>query len=250
LALVFAAGSSFAQGQPPVDDPDGENPLGTPEGTTEPVVYQPDPDPTPTPAPVVEEADPDDGVPDAVIEDSGSDGSGLRPDGWGFGIGIGYTFPADLDRINTTSVRFRFPSGFTIEPIAELSTDSDTTDFMGVDSDQTEFDFKLAALARFPILSSGKLDFNIIAGAGVTYSTDNPDGSDNDSRRFQISGIWGIAIDYWISQNWAFSLNAANPVFSVILDNQEQGVGDLETTNIELGAVFDPVVFAMLHLFF
>jgi hypothetical protein len=252
VALLLTAGTSFAQGVPDsTGDPDTENPLGTEPVDTEPVVAEPVVDePPPPPPPTVAEADLDEGVPDATISDTGGS-DGMRPDGWGFGIGLGYTFPADLDRINTTSFRFRFPSGFTIEPIVELSTDADTTEFMGADSDRSEFDFRAAAVGRIPILSNGRLDFIVLAGAGVTVDNDNEDGSDNDTSTVVLSGVWGLAIDYWISQHWAFSLNAFNPVFAIVLDNQEMGPGaELKTTNIELGAVFDPTIGAMIHLFF
>ena len=39
-----------------------------------------------------------------------------RPQAFAVGIGIGYDFPTDLQQPNITSVRFRLPSGLTLEP--------------------------------------------------------------------------------------------------------------------------------------
>jgi len=109
---------------------------------------------------------------------------------------------------------------------------------------------ELALLARYPIREHGKVDLSLLGGAGVSLTTLNPDGDDNN-RKINSFGIsWGIALDYWVTQHWNLSFNAMNPILVTTSVNQEQGPGvESSDSTTSFGAVFDPTLAVMVHLY-
>jgi len=226
-----------------------------PATTTSPPETTPAPEPAPVepvaPAPEPEPrraSRPPPDPPAATVED---DAAGLnRPDGMSVGIGVGYSVPAQLLEPNLASVRFRFPSGFTIEPTVVLDTARTTVKVGPAETETESTEATFAANVRLPVAGRGKIDLVLIGSAALSYQKQSPDGADNDTSTSTFSLGWGLGLDYWPKQSWCLSASATNPLFSLQRTRQEMVGQDQKTTTLDLGAIFDPGVFVMLHMFF
>jgi len=241
LVLFLAAAPAAAQPggwpppPPPVDDTATEPTTTdtTPEPEPAPVVA-PTPAPEPAPAPPPPAAEP--------VAD--------RPTELSVGIGLGYDLPADLQQPNTTSVRFRLPSGVTVEPFAAVVLSSQKTEVGGADATTSIFGFEVGTDVRLPYRVRGPVDLVLIGGAGLGTSSTNPEGSGNDSSAFFVDLHWGLGLEYWIRSHWTISLNATNPLLRYTKQTQEDPTtGDQTTSRLDIGAVWEPDVVASVHLF-
>ena len=228
LTLVALAAPAFAQ--VPSDDPIEDEGM-MPEVPDEPPVReQPRTTDVPPPPPMQLAPPPPD-----------------RPEGSAIGIGLGYDLPADVQVPNRTSVRFRLASGMTIEPFAGAAIDIVSQD---AGANSTNLGFEVGADLRFPRQLKGKMDFVMIGGGGIGLSVNNPEGPDNNTSTFFLDLHWGIGIDLWLRPTWCLILSATNPALSVQTQSMENPLGDTSTTTTQVGAIFEPNVIAMLHLFF
>lgn len=174
-----------------------------------------------------------------------------HPNMFTIGIGAGYDLPAELDAPNTVSVRFRLPTGLTFEPFVDLSTTGTDVEMGGADVENGAATIELGTNARIPLFRGNRADFILIGGGALTLDIDDPDGDNNDTKAFAFALNWGIAVDFWITQHWAFSFNALNPLFALSRVSEEEPVGDdTTTTNVAVGAIFEPDISFMIHLFF
>jgi hypothetical protein len=170
-----------------------------------------------------------------------------RPEGIAFGIGVGYTLPTSLQTPNTTSVRVRFRSGFTLEPIAVLGNESTKQDSGGATSKDSTTELTLGALARIPMIRRGKIELELLAGAGFGTVKNNPDGDDNNTTTSSINFNWGIAVSYWYSAHWNLTFSARNPLLSFAKTEREMTMSETSTTTV--AAEWAPIVSVMLHLY-
>ncbi len=170
-----------------------------------------------------------------------------RPEGSAVGIGLGYDLPADVQVPNRTSVRFRLASGMTVEPFAGAAIDIVSQD---AGPNSTNLGFEVGADLRFPRQLKGPMDFVLIGGGGIGLSVNNPEGPDNNQSTFFLDLHWGIGIDLWLRPTWCLSLSATNPAVTLQTVSQQMTTGDESTTTASIGAIFEPNVIAMLHLFF
>lgn len=177
--------------------------------------------------------------------------------GRGIGIGAGWVFPTDILVPNAASARFRLASGLTFEAAVTLAlntTSSETT--IGGTTDESGssgVDVVGAVLVRYPLATRGRFQFVGVGGLGVGLSTDSneDDGMETSSSRVLFAGAsWGIGIDWFVRRNWSISLTAQNPILQWSSTTQE--AGSLETTDSSLliGAIWDPTVSAMVHLYY
>jgi hypothetical protein len=174
------------------------------------------------------------------------------------GIGIGWTFPADLTIPDTASVRFRLASGLTFEVALRLALDttSDETNFGGIDQEDRTAGLTLAvaALARKPLATRGRLQLVLLlgAGAGVSSFENDPDGPDNETNSTAMSAIavWGLGIDWFVRPGWSISLSATNPLFLFSRTNSETNGNESTSTDFSIAAEFDPTVQAMVHIYY
>lgn len=173
-----------------------------------------------------------------------------RPEGLSPGIGVGYTIPADILTPTTASVRFRFPSGITFEPIVDLSSSRSTTEVGSVETETEQNDLAIATQVRFPVAMRNYVDLVLLGSAGVAVSKQNPDGADNDTTTTALGASWGLGLDFWVKPRWVISASATNPLFSLSKTTQESPAGDTETTDLSFGATFRPAFRLMLHMFF
>lgn len=174
-----------------------------------------------------------------------------RPDGATFGIGTGWVLPADVDRPNTVGVRFRLPSGLTFEPRVELSTNNTSQELGMTSTDTRTTAVALSTTARYPLRSRGPVDMIVLGGFTLDYTKLNPEGNDNNQTDSVFALVWGIGVNYWIKGRWALSFTATNPFLARSSSTDEQiGGMDTTTTSTGFGAVFDPTVVFMVHLFY
>jgi len=198
-----------------------------------PVVTQPPPPPPPQPQPVAKEG----------TEEH-------HPDKLAIAIGLGYLLPTSLETPNVTSVRLRLPSGLTFEPRVAFANESQTSGMTGAETTTSTTELGLGALIRYPVIKSGRVDLEAVGSVDVDNTKVDPDGADNNTTTTTIGVSWGLAINYWITKHWDLSLTAENPLFSYSKQTQEQA-GGMETTTstTNVGLIFEPVVFLMVHLY-
>jgi hypothetical protein len=237
--LAILSTSSAAGAQPVTPAPDPTTPPADPQpAAVEPVAPAPEPSEPAAPPP-----DP----PDASVETSDSPN---RPDGMSVGIGVGYSVPAQILEPNLASVRFRLPSGLTVEPTVVLATARSTTEVGPAETETEASEGTFATNLRLPVAGRGKIDLVLIGSAGLTYQKQSPDGPDNDTTTATFALGWGLGLDYWPKQSWCLSASATNPLFTFTRNRQEMPGQDQKTTTLAFGAIFDPGVFVMLHMFF
>lgn len=221
--------------QPPADlgDQDPPDPPDEPEEPPPRVLEPVDATPPPAPPPA-----------DESMSTAG------RPDGFSIGIGLGWDLPADLQAPNVTSVRFRLASGLTIEPVVAVAREGTSVESDFGDSDSSELGVLGAANLRMSRQIRGKVDFILLGGAGLGFTSNNPDGPDNNSSSLLLDLHWGIGLEYWVRSQFCLSLTGSNPLFTFERENQENGPG-METTSTTntVGIVFAPNVVLMAHLF-
>lgn len=234
LFCVATTGIAAAQPTPPEGDPT------TP--TEPPPPPQPDPPPPPQPPPPAPAPEP------APVEPAAP--AAMRPEGYSVGIGAGYLLPDSLETPNITSVRFRLSSGLTLEPVIVLSQLSTTVD-TGDESTNTRRDLRLGALARKPMVSRGRYDFEFLGAVFLGASLNSPDVDDADSSDTSVALAYGLSVSTWINAHWQISFSALNPIASYTRSRQEQGPDMVRVdSNLAIGAIFDPTVTAMVHLYY
>lgn len=173
-----------------------------------------------------------------------------RPVGFTVGIGLGYDLPSDLSLPNTTTVRFRLRSGLTFEPFLVLQVSGSSFDFeAGDDTSEHASHVGLGTNARIPVVGHGPIDFLIVAGARVDFTSADPDGADNDSSTVATSLLWGLGLEYWIGRQGALSITALNPLVSYSSTTEAQFDGDVTQSTWSAGAIFQPEVLLLAHLF-
>ncbi len=174
-----------------------------------------------------------------------------RPEGLAIGIGLGYVLPTSLETPNSTSVRVRFSSGLTLEPQITLASASVKRDTAGTEEKDSATELTIAAGMRLPLVRHGKVELELLGSLGLTNRTDNPDGADNNAKTTAIGLGWGVGITYWCSRYWTLSMSAGNPLVSFAKTTREQPapVDESSTTSTSIGAIFDPTVGIMIHLY-
>jgi len=224
---------------------------GEPVDTTEP-------EPSPPPEPIAEpEPDPEP-TPTAAAAAPARD---HRPALRSIGIGAGFQFPADFTMPSVVSVRLRWTSSLTFEPIFSVSgsTVSDVTTTAGgmeTENEVSTFGVEFTTAVRLRLASRGPIDFVVIALPGVTWSkrTTDPNGPDNATEETTTSfGVgWGIGLEWFLRPHWSLSFDAANPLFSIVKTEMDRPMmlSDTSRTTTNIGATFDPVVRLMGHLYF
>ena len=155
--------------------------------------------------------------------------------------------PTSLQTPNAASVRFRLPTGLTLEPQFVLSTSS--TDLMAGGSNKQR-ELTLGAAGRYPIVHRDRIDLEAIGDASLSVRATDPNG-DNNNRTVTTIGLgYGAALAYWMSAHWCLSLTATNPLIEFARTRQETAVtGEVSTSASTIGLVWSPQVSVMIHLY-
>ncbi|HLL22386.1 MAG TPA: hypothetical protein VK427_09660 [Kofleriaceae bacterium] len=228
-SLCLAASTATAQ---PTDEP---------APATEPAPA-PTSEPAPTPAPAYVAPAP----PVAIAPASDT----RRPEGFSVGIGFGYILPSSLETPNTTSARFRLASALTFEPVVRFQQATQTVD-VGMSTENKETTLEIGALGRIPLRSRGKVDLVFLGGLFVENISTMPDAENMDRSLTTFEARYGIAVEYWLSRHWQISMSALNTVFRTQRASEEMGPGtETVVTQTSFGAIYDPVISAMVHLYY
>jgi hypothetical protein len=173
-----------------------------------------------------------------------------RPVGFRIGFGLGYDFGSNLDTPNLASVRFRLPSGLTIEPTVGLVHASQTNDDGIAAEESSSTGLALAAQLRYPVASHGRADLLLVGGALLGRTVEDPDGADNNVTHTIAGLIAGLGIDYWITPALSISSTTTSPLVTYEKITEEQTFGDdTERSATGLGIAFLPELDVMLHLY-
>lgn len=236
-ALLFCVATTGVATAQPTD----EDPLAP----ADPMPPQPEPPPQPQPPP----PPPPEPMPVAAPV-APAEPQAMRPEGMSIGIGAGYLLPDSLETPNITSVRFRLESGLTVEPLVVLSQLLSTVD-TGDETTNTSRDLQLGALVRKPMVSRGRYDFEGLGAVFLGASFNLPDVDDADSSTTTVALAYGLSVSTWINAHWQISFSALNPIVSYSRSRQEQGPDQVRVdSNLAIGAIFDPTVTAMVHLYY
>ena len=179
-----------------------------------------------------------------------AESAGPRPDGMAIGLGVGYVLPTSLETPNITSLRFRLAGGLTLEPALIVSNETETAEAGGVEATNKDTIFSVAVLGRLPLISRGKADFEGLASVGFRNEKNNPEGDFNTvtSNTFGIG--WGVAVSYWFSPHFQLSTNITNDLIAYTSTKTQAGPGmTSKDSRTEIGLIFRPAVFFMLHLY-
>jgi hypothetical protein len=229
LAAVGLPAMAMAQIEgDPTDEPEEPPPSEWPQ-PSDPVPEAPPPPPPPPPAaPVM-----------------------VRPAGTSIGLGFGWVMPADLTVPNTASARFRLASGLTLEPLVVVRATIDTQEPpFGDETTDKQTAFAAGANVRLPMASRGRADLALVFGGVAAFVSTNPDGDDNGSTLFNLGLGWGVGIDVWIKPWLSLSTTAQNPFLQYQATSQEFGNDEATTSTVTVGAIWDPQIDVMLHLYF
>jgi hypothetical protein len=171
--------------------------------------------------------------------------------GYAFGIGVGYSLPVSLETPNTTSVRVRFPSGLTIEPRVAVSNSSTSINMTGAPgTTDTITELNISGLVHKTLIQHGRYDFEILGGAAIDVTKNDPDGDNNTKTTTELGLVWGIGVNAWLSPHWQLSFDVQNPLVDYVSTKQETGPGmDMTTSTTNIGVVFAPIVAMMIHLY-
>jgi len=192
----------------------------------------------------------------APLAQPASESSGPRPDGMALGLGIGYRLPTSLETPNITSFRLRLASGFTLEPTFTVSNVSKSTEsvvpppLMSTDTTDKTTTFLVAMLGRLPLISRGRADFEGLGLIGFRNEKVNPEGPYNNTTTTTFAVGYGIAVGYWFSPHWQLTFNVTNDLVAYSKARQQTAVDmSTESSTTEIGLIFQPQVFFMLHLY-
>jgi hypothetical protein len=223
--------------QPPPPPVDTTTTTTTDPGPPEPTLQKPDDKSQPQPQPTVMVA--------------GTESSEHRPATLAFALGLGYQLPTSLQTPNRTSARVRLISGLTFEPFVTLSnTSEDMETPMMMETQNKLTELGIGVLGRFPIIAHDRVDFEILGTLGFANERDNPEG-DYNTRTTNTFGIgWGIGIGYWISHHWQLSMSVTNDLVTYAQTKQQTGPSmTTKSSTTTIGVIFQPAVFAMIHLY-
>jgi len=240
LAVLATGGVASAQNGPSPAPPPIDTTTTT-TTTTDPFATQPQPQPAPEPPP-----------PPPVQQVTEVDSDSDRPDGFSIGLGIGYAMQVmSLETPNIASLRLRLPSGLTFEPTVPLSNPSPSEDDSVSETTAKITDPAVSTLVRLPLVRHGNYELEGLGAARLANQKNNPEGDFNatTSTAFQIG--YGVAVTWWISKHWNFSMNIVNPIIDYRTTKQETGIADQSqsTSDTTIGIILDTDVFFMLHLY-
>jgi hypothetical protein len=124
-------------------------------------------------------------------------------------------------------------------------------DTAGMEAETKSTLFALSALVRIPLVTKSKIDLELLGTAGFSSQKTNPDG-DYNTQTVNTFGIgYGVAVTYWLSRHWNFSLSTTNPIISYEKTKQQlpPPTGSMSSSTTDVGLVFVPKVFMMIHLY-
>jgi hypothetical protein len=241
LALTIALGGvASAQPGPPPQPP----PMDT--GTySDPAPPDPDPQPPPPPQPQPQPVLYAQPAPPPTSNDP------VRPEGVSIALGAGYGLPTSLQTPNVTSLRLRLPSGIQIEPAVRITNVTSNAETPLDETTDKITEFGLSAIVRFPVVSRSKVDLELLGTAGFRNRKENPDGDYNTITSNVFAVGYGVAVAYWFSRHWNLSFNVTNPIVAYGSARRQLGApgSSREEDVTQIGLVFEPDVFVMLHLY-
>ena len=188
-----------------------------------------------------------------------SEATTYRPTGRSIGIGFGYTMPGtSFSTPNTISARLQLKQTLTLEPIARLDVSSSNGKIGTVKNSSTSFALFAGTALRKRLAARQMVDAVGIlqVGVGVNSSSGKTAGVTTSLTEVSLGSSWGLGAEFWPKQHWSISLDATNPLLSVGNTSGKQpdpasgAIVKESSTTIFAGAVWDPSVVLMTHLYY
>jgi len=204
-----------------------------------------------------------------------------RPrDQFAIGLGAGWVFPSEILTPNTASARFLFPGSVTIEPFVSIgSLHQETVSVVespepGVSSDNEatsrNLTFGGGTAVRVPVMRRGNLDLQVLGNLSAIHTIGLPDddaAAVTSSDATSVGLGYGLGIEWFFLPNMAFSADALNPLLSLnrsattttrdvtFIDEAGETQTGTQTSSdsslgFSVGAIWQPSVRAMVHLYF
>lgn len=198
-----------------------------------------------------------------LINDANAEEDRKRAKNNTYGLGVGFTLPADSFQLNTMSIRYRVNKKITFEPMIGYSsgTSSSTTTIETVTNDEegnpvtesseitTDTDNTLLEAGlnlRYRIAVRDTVDAYALLGFSYgDYRSESTTGDVDVIESANAMGVfYGVGLEGWLSENWSSSIDVFSTGYSVITT---ENANSESTTKVNS---FDPNFRIQLHLYF
>lgn len=165
--------------------------------------------------------------------------SAARPVPFTLGVGAGTVISgSSILAPNAASVRLVMSDELQLEPLINLAL-SGTPDAGG--DTQTTTTLRAGGLLRYVWASNGPLDLQLLGGGLLAFI------SAENAQTLELSASYGASVVWYLNDHWSLSGDATNPVVAFTRVSPDEG--DAAST-YTIGAVWNPTVTAMMHIYF
>ena len=180
-----------------------------------------------------------------------------------YGLGVGFTLPADSFQLNTMSIRYRVNKKITFEPMIGYSSGSGssttTIETISLDEDGNEVStssdvatesenvlLKTGLNLRYRIATRDTVDAYALLGFSYAdYRSESTTGDvDTVEEVNAVGAYYGVGLEGWLSENWSSSIDVFSTGYSMVTTENANS-----TTTSTVNA-FDPNFRIQLHLYF
>jgi hypothetical protein len=177
-----------------------------------------------------------------------------RPTGLSFGLGAGYRIPTwtmNLTLPDLTSLRLRWPSGFTLEPQLALGRWRNAYEVDGTEHNDSWLSGHGGLAVRFPVARRGATEL-VVAGHALLgmYRFHSGYGElegEAEGDSIWVQGGWGLGIERWLDPRVCLGVTTSNR----LIEYSRSGYGSGPPySSLSLALDLTPRLDVMLHGFF
>ena len=180
-----------------------------------------------------------------------------------YGLGVGFTLPADSFQFNTMSIRYRVNKKITFEPMIGYSAGSgsstttietisideegnESSTFNDVTTDTENVWLEAGFNLRYRIAVRDTVDAYALVGFSYSdYRSEASTGEvDTVEKVNAVGAYYGVGLEGWLSENWSSSIDVFSTGFSTITTKNDN------STSTSTVNAFDPNFRIQLHLYF
>ena len=180
-----------------------------------------------------------------------------------YGLGVGFTLPADSFQLNTMSVRYRVNKKLTFEPMVGYSSASGLTTtstiVVSIDEEGNEVSEEVDSTTeaenvfleaglnlRYRIASRDTVDaYGLLGFSYSDYRSDATTSGTTVTEKVNAVGLYyGLGLEGWLSENWSSSIDIFSTGYSSITTE------NATSESISTVSSFDPNFRIQLHLYF
>ena len=197
-----------------------------------------------------------------LINDANAEEKRKRAKNNTYGLGVGFTLPADSFQLNTMSVRYRHNKKITLEPMIGYSSGQNTTTSSVEEDDgntvstqdddntpanevttETSNSYLEAGLNfRYRVAARDTVD--AYALLGFSYGNYESTTEDITEKANAIGVYYGFGLEGWLNDNWSSSIDVFSTGYSSVTTEDEDSKSETTVTS------FDPNFRIQVHLYF